>query len=90
MFNLSSSAPHTSTHAIELFFEKIHKIRNVEYPVAPDPASNTKSNFAFDSIRFEVVYSDHRNIPNCRFSGIVERSAVGENQNSPFDSMALH
>ena len=33
----------------------------------------------FDSIRFEVVYSDHRNIPNCRFSGVVERSSVGEN-----------
>ena len=33
----------------------------------------------FDSIRFEVVYSDHRNIPNCRFNGVVERSSVGEN-----------
>ena len=33
----------------------------------------------FDSIRFEVVYSDHRNIPNCRFSGVVERSSGGEN-----------
>ena len=24
------------------------------------------------SIRFEVVHSDHRNIPNCRSSGIVD------------------
>ena len=38
----------------------------------------------FDSIRLEAVYSDHRNIPNCRFSGIVdhERFSVGKRLSS--------